>query len=81
MNWDENNRLGTREGFSGSSAVKKSPAVREPRVTWVQSLRQEDPLEEGMATHSSILACRIPWTERSLGLRSLGSQRVGSQLK
>ena len=39
---------------------------------WVQSLSQEDPLEEGMATHSSILAWEIPWTEESMG-----SQRVG----
>ena len=45
--------------------------------TWVRSLDGEDPLEEGMATHSSILAWRIPWTEEPGGLRSLGSQRVG----
>ena len=77
MNWDENNRLGTREGFSGSSAVKKSPAVREPRVTWVQSLRQEDPLEEGMAPYSSILVWRIPRTEEPGGPQSMGSQTVG----
>ena len=45
--------------------------------TWVQSLGQEDPLEEGMATHSSILAWRIPWTEEPGGLHSpLGSKRV-----
>ena len=44
--------------------------------TWVWSLDQEDPLEEGMATHSSILAWEIPWTEESGGLQSLGSQRV-----
>ena len=81
MNWDENNRLGTKEVFSGSSAVKHSPAMQEPQMTWVPSLGQEDPLEEGMATQSSILAWRIPWTEGSLGLRSTGSQRVGSQLK
>ena len=43
----------------------------------VQSLDQEDPLKEGMATHSSILAWRIPWTEEPGGLQSLGSQRVG----
>ena len=42
----------------------------------VRSLSQEDPLEEGMATHSSILAWRIPWTEEP-GLESMGSQRVG----
>ena len=43
---------------------------------WVQSLAREDPLEEGMATHSSILAWRIPWTEEPGGLQSTGSQRV-----
>ena len=44
---------------------------------WVQSLGWEDPLEEGMATHSSILARRIPWTEEPGGLQSMGLQRVG----
>ena len=42
----------------------------------VQCLGQEDPLEEGMATHSSVLAWRIPWTEEPDGLQSIGSQRV-----
>ena len=42
----------------------------------VRSLGQEDPMEEGMATHSSILAWRIPWTEEPGGLQSIGSQRV-----
>ena len=54
--------------------VKNPAAVRE---TWVGSLGWEDPLEEGMATHSSILAWRIPWTEEPVGLQSMGSQRVG----
>ena len=45
--------------------------------TWVHSLGWEDPLEEGMATHSSTLAWRIPWTEEPGGLKSLGSHRVG----
>ena len=54
--------------------VKNLPAMQE---TWVQSLGQEDPLEEGMATYSSILAWRIPWTEEPGGLQSMGSQRVG----
>ena len=45
---------------------------------WVQSLGQEDPLEKGMATHSSILALKIPWTEETGGLQSIGSQRVGN---
>ena len=53
--------------------VKKLPAKQE---TWVQSLGQEDPLEKGMATHSSILAWEIPWTEEPGGLRSMGLQRV-----
>ena len=44
--------------------------------TWVQSLGQEDPLEEEMATHSSILAWRVPWTEEPGGLQSTGLQRV-----
>ena len=45
--------------------------------TWVQSLGREDPLEEEMATHSSILAWEIPWTKDPGGLQSMGSQRVG----
>ena len=45
--------------------------------TQVQSLGQEDPLEKGTATHSSILACRIPWMEEPGGLQSMGSQTVG----
>ena len=55
-------------GFPSGSAVKNLPAVQEPLETWVQSLGQEDPLEEGMATHSSILAWRIQWTEEPGGL-------------
>ena len=54
--------------------VKNPPAKRE---TWVQSLAREDPLEEGMATPSSILAWRIPWTEEPGGLQFTGSPRVG----
>ena len=50
-----------------AQTVKKQPAVQE---TWVLSLGWEDPLEEGMATHSSILAWRIPWTEKPDGLQS-----------
>ena len=53
--------------------VKTPPAMQQ---TWVQSLGQEDPLEEGMATHSSILAWRIPWTEEPGRLQSMESQRV-----
>ena len=51
-------------------------SVQEIEETWVQSLGQEDPLEEGMATHSSILAWRSPWTEGPDGLWFLVSQRV-----
>ena len=53
---------------------KNLPAIQE---TWVRSLGREDPLEKEMATHSSILAWRIPWTEEPEGLQSTGSQRVG----
>ena len=53
--------------------VKNLPAVQ---VTWVPSLGGEDPLETGMAAHSSILAWRIPWTEELGGLQSMGLQRV-----
>ena len=56
-----------------AQTVKNLPAMQE---TWVQSLGWEDPLEEEMAIHSSILAWRIPWTEKSGGLQSTGSQRV-----
>ena len=44
---------------------------------WVRSLCQEDPLEEGIATHSSVLGWKIPWTEEPGRLQSMGSQRVG----
>ena len=54
--------------------VKRLSAVRE---TGVQSLNQEDPLEKEMATHSSTLAWKIPWTEEPGRLQSMGSQRVG----
>ena len=54
--------------------VKRLPAMRETRV---RSLGQEDPLEEEMATRSSTLAWKIPWTEEPGRLQSMGSQRVG----
>ena len=57
-----------------SQMVKNLPAIQE---TWVQSLGWEDLLEKGMATQSSILAWKIPWTEESGQLQSMGSQRVG----
>ena len=57
-----------------AQTVKRLPAMRE---AWVQSLGQEDPLEKEMATHSSTLAWKIPWTEELDRLQSMGSQRVG----
>ena len=57
--------------------VKNPPAMQE---TQVQSLSQEDPLEKEMATHSGILAWKIPWTEEPGGLQSIGSQRIGHDL-
>ena len=56
--------------------VKNLPAVQELHETWVPSLGQEDCMEESMATHSSILAWIIPWTEEPGRLQSVGSQRV-----
>ena len=60
--------------FPGSSDGKESSVMQE---TCVQSLGLEDHLEKGMATYSSILAWRMPWTEESGELQSMGSQRVG----
>ena len=57
-----------------AQTVKNLPPMQE---TWVQSLGQEDPLEKGIATHSSILAWEITWTEEPGGLQSIGSKRVG----
>ena len=56
--------------------VKNLPAMQESQEMQVQSLGREDPLEEGMATYSSILTWRIPWSEEPGGLQSMGSQRV-----
>ena len=60
-------------GFPGGSVVKNPPAMQE---MWVQSLGWEDPLEKGMAAHSSILAWKIPWAEEPGGLQSTGLPRV-----
>ena len=57
-----------------AQTVKNLPAKQE---IWVPSLGWEDPLAKGRATHSSILACRIPWTEEPGRLQFMGSQRVG----
>ena len=54
--------------------VKNLPVMRE---TWVQSLGWEDPVKDGMATHSSILAWEIPWTQGPGGLQSMGSLGIG----
>ena len=56
-----------------AQTVKNLPEMQE---TWVQSLGQEDPLEKGMATHSSTLAWRIPWPDEPDGLQSMGSQEL-----
>ena len=64
-------------GFPGGSVVKNTPAMQEPQETQVRSLGQEDPLEEGIASYSSILAWRISWTEEPGRLQSMGSRTVG----
>ena len=72
-----NSELNTIKVFGGASLVvqmvKNLPAMQE---TWVRSLGQEDPLEKEMATHSSILAWRIPWIAEPRRLQSMGLQRV-----
>ena len=65
------------QGFPGGSVVKNPLPVQVPQETWVRSLGGEDPLEEEMASHSSILAWKILWTEEPGRLQSMGSQRVG----
>ena len=64
------------ERFFGGSAVKNLPAMQEPQELCVPSLDGEDSLEEGMTTHSSILAWGLAWTEVPGRLWSIGSQRV-----
>ena len=66
--------MNSKRIFPVAQIVKNLPAVQE---TWVRFLGQEDPLEKGMAIHSSILSWRIPWTEEPGGLQFVGSQRVG----
>ena len=65
-------------GFPGGSAVKNLLAVQE---TWVQSLGWDDTPEEGMASHFSFLAWRIPWTEEPDGLQSMGVAKSQTRLK
>ena len=64
-------------GCTSSLVAQSVKSLFTMRETWVQSLGWEDPLEKEMATHSSILAWRILWTEEPGGLQSMGSQRVG----
>ena len=66
--------LAKKPSFPDGSVVKNLSAMQE---TWVQSLGWEDPLEQGMTTHSSTLAWTIPWTEKPGCLQSIGSHRVG----
>ena len=63
-------------GYTSDSVVRISPAVQGTQEMWIQSLGQEDPLEESKATHSNILAWRIPWPEEPGRLQFIGSQRV-----
>ena len=73
----ERDFLGQRQGNSQvAPVVKNCLPMRETQETWVQPLGWEDPLEEVMTTHSSILAWRIPWTEELDGLQSIGLQKV-----
>ena len=72
--WRSKGELCLLWGSLLAQTVKSLPAVRE---TWARSLGGEDPLEKEMATHSNILAWRIPWTEEPGRLWSMGSQRVG----
>ena len=71
---DDDVCVGTTQGFPGKESICQCVETEKTRV---QSLGQEDPLEEGMATHSSILAWEIQWTEEPGRLQSIVSQRVG----
>ena len=62
---------------SGGSVVKNLSVTQEMQEAWVRSLAGEDPLKEEVATHSSALAWKIPWTEETGGLQSIGLQRSG----
>ena len=62
--------MSVSQGFPGGSPVKNPPAMQEMQETWVRFLGWEDPLEEGMEIHSSILARKIPWTEEPTGYGS-----------
>ena len=72
-NWTSKEKLPRAMASLVAQRVKRLPAVQE---TWVRSLGQGDPLEEGMATHSSTLAWKAPWTEKPGRLQSMGLQGV-----
>ena len=75
--WPQNSLLlGDSEGFPGGSVVKNQPAMQKLQETQVQSLSGEGTPEEGIETHSNILAWRIPRTEEPGGLQTMGWQRV-----
>ena len=71
----------THMGLSGGSAVKNLSIMQEVQETRVQSLGHKDPLEEEMATHSSILAWRIPWAEKHGGLQEPGVTKNWTRLR
>ena len=64
-------------GFPSGSIVENLLAIQETQEAWVESLGREDPLQEEMETHSSILAGKILWTEEPDGLKSIELQKVG----
>ena len=72
--------LRTNLGFPSDSPLKNMPVMQDVLEMWVQSLGQEDPMEKEMATHSSILPWKIPWTKEPGSLQSMGSQRVTHDL-
>ena len=72
--------LRTNLGFPSDSPVKNLPVIQDVLEMWVQSLGQEDPMEKEMATHSSILPWKIPWTKEPGSLQSIRSQRVTHDL-
>ena len=73
-------RVAVTQGFPGGAAVKNLPANPGDTEKWVRSLGQGDPLEEEMATHSSILAWKFSWTEEPGGIQSMGVVKSRTQL-
>ena len=73
-------RINELQGFPGGSVIKNPPAQEEAQKTWVRSLKQEDLLEEEMATLSIIAAWEIPWTEEPGGLQSWGHKESDTTL-